>query len=58
MGAGPSFRSPLNALNACGSLRLVDPFSWGIKGERSPVDSSHAWGKTEVGLEEVTTITA
>ena len=55
IGAGPSLRSPLFKLNACGFVRFILlPLGWGIKEERSPVDSSHACGETEVGLDEVT----
>lgn len=55
IGAAPSFRSPVDMLKAWGFVRVtVAPFACGINDESKPVDSSHAFGDTELVLEAVT----
>ena len=53
MGAGPSFRSPFEALKVRES-ETGRPGVWGIREERRPIVSSHAFGETEVVGEVVT----
>ena len=55
IGAAPNLRAPLLALKACGFVKLILlPLDWGINDERRPVVSSHAWGETVVGFDDVT----
>jgi hypothetical protein len=56
-GAGPNFSSPFVVLKVCGLVKVeADPLAWGISEERSPVDSSHVLGVTDVVWAAVTVV--